>query len=242
MKAKAVHQEQLSKYLTIAGVTHMAYCASHDQLQTGYSLLTSGAPNLSCVPIIHKENIMKRNHTIIASLILAAGLSGIAFAQGGRNMGGCDGMGPMGMGPGGQMGKQGGMKFDPAQRAERHLTMLKGQLKITPEQEPLWQTYAEKMKANAGTGMHAMRDQMADTKLTAPERMARMQTLMEEHLAKMKGVHDSFSRLYAALTPEQKVMADQHVAQMGQQGKGGKPNRSGGPGSGPGRVAAPAQG
>jgi hypothetical protein len=178
---------------------------------------------------------MKRNHTIIASLILAAGLSSVALAQGGRNMGGCDGMGPMGMGPGGQggqMGKQGGMKFDPAQRAERHLTMLKGQLKITPEQEPLWQAYAEKMKANAGTGMHAMRDQMADTKLTAPERMTKMQTLMEEHLTKMKGVHDGFNRLYAALTPEQKTVADQHVGQMGRQGKGGKP----------GRAAAPAQG
>ncbi|MDP1524718.1 MAG: Spy/CpxP family protein refolding chaperone [Rhodocyclaceae bacterium] len=184
---------------------------------------------------------MKRNHTIIASLILAAGLSGVAFAQGGRNMGGCDGMGPMGMGPG-QSGKQAGMKFDPAQRAERHLSMLKGQLKITPEQEPLWQAYAEKMKADAGKGMHAMREQMADTKLTAPERMTKMQTLMEEHLAKMKGVHDSFNRLYAALTPEQKAVADQYAAQMGRQGKGGKPGRTGGPGPGPGSVrSAPAQ-
>ncbi len=184
---------------------------------------------------------MKRNHTIIASLILAAGLSGVAIAQGGRSMGGCDGMGPMGMGQSGQMGKQGGMKVDPAQRAERHLSMLKGQLKISPEQEPLWQAYAEKMKADAGKGMHAMRDQMADTKLTAPERMTKMQTLMEEHLTKMKGVHDSFNRLYAALTPEQKATADQHLAQMGRQGKAAKPGRNGGPGQGPGRAAVPAQ-
>lgn len=173
---------------------------------------------------------MKRNRTLIASLILAAGLSGVALAQGGRNAGGCDGMGPMGMGPGGaggQTGRPGGMKFDPAQRAERHLSMLKGQLKITPEQEPLWQAYAEKMKADAGKGMNAVRDQMADTKLTAPERMAKMQTLMEEHLGKMKDVHDSFNRLYAALTPEQKTVADQFAAQMGQgrPGKSGKPAR-----------------
>jgi len=86
-----------------------------------------------------------------------------------------------------------------------------------------------------------MRDQMADTKLTAPERMAKMQSLMEEHLAKMKGVHDSFNRLYAALTPEQKAVADQQLAQMGRQGKGGKPGRNGGPGPGPGRAAVPAQ-
>lgn len=181
---------------------------------------------------------MKRNRTrtLIASLILAAGLSGVAVAQGPGNAGGCDGMGP-----GGKMGKQGGMKFDPAQRADRHLSMLKGQLKITLEQELLWQAYAEQMKANAGKGMHAMRDQMADTKLTAPERMAKMQTLMEAHLTKMKGVHDSFNNLYVALTPEQKTVADQHVAQMGRHGKGGKPGRNGAPGQGPGRAAAPAQ-
>jgi Spy/CpxP family protein refolding chaperone len=69
-----------------------------------------------------------------------------------------------------------------------------------------------------------------------------MQTLMEEHLTKMKGVHDSFNRLYAALTPEQKTVADQFAAQMGQgrQGKGNKPGRSGGPG--PGQAATPTQG
>jgi Spy/CpxP family protein refolding chaperone len=197
-------------------------------------------PNLSCVLIIHKENTMKRNHTIIAGLILAATVATTAYAQGR----GCDGMGPMGMGPmsgpGGQAGQRGGMKFDPAQRAERHLGVMKNELKLTAEQEPLWQAYAEKMKSEAGKGFQA-RTQATDEKLSAPERMAKMEALMQERLAAMKGVHESFNRLYAGLTPEQKATADQFSARMGQgmKQKGGKPRGQGmGPGmGGPGSAA-----
>ena len=175
---------------------------------------------------------MKRNYKIITTLLAALTLSGAAIAQQGR---GCDGMGPMGMGPmsgqGGQMGRHAGMKYDPAQRAERHLQGLKTDLKLTKEQEPLWQAFAEKAQENAGKGMHAMRQQMADEKLTAPERMTKMETLMSERLTTMKGVHESFNRLYAALTPEQKAVADQHHAKMGQ---GPGPNKGKGPGKGPG--------
>jgi periplasmic protein CpxP/Spy len=171
---------------------------------------------------------MKRNHKIIASLIIAAGISGTAFAQG---RAGCDGMGPMGTGPmAGQMGRPALMKFDPATRAELHLDMLKGSLKLNKEQEPLWQAYSEKMRAEAGKGRQAFEAQAGDGKLTAPERMAKMQTAMEERLVGMKGVHESFGRLYAALAPKQKATADQHVARMGQ----GMSQRGGGMG-GPGR-------
>jgi hypothetical protein len=192
---------------------------------------------------------MKRIHKILAGLIVAAGISSVAFAQAGRGPGsmGCDGMGPMGMGPmagqgmqGGKMGRHAGMRFDPTQRAERHLGFLKEQLKLTPDQEPLWQAFAEKAKGEAGKGMQAMRDQAADANLTAPERMAKMQTLMQERVNAMAGVHESFNRLYAGLTPEQKKIADQHAAQMGRGGVGGKGGMGGGMGPGPGRMMPPA--
>lgn len=182
---------------------------------------------------------MKRTHSIIAGLILATTLAGGAIAQGR----GCDYGGPMGMGPmggqGGPAGKQAGGKFDPAQRAERHIAVLKDALKITPEQQPLWQAYAEKMKAEAGKGFQAWRNAPADEKLSAPERMARMQSLMEEHLAGMKGVNESFGRLYAALTPEQKTIADQYAARMGPN-KQGRRGPQGGMPRGPAPVPAPA--
>ncbi len=175
---------------------------------------------------------MKRTHKIIAGLLLAAGIGSAAFAQGGPGGWGCDGMGPM--------GRKANMKFDPAQRAERHLAMLKYQLNITDAQEPLWQAYEQKLKAEAGKGFQAMRGQAADANLSAPERMAKMQSLMEERLAAMKGVHESFNRLYDGLTPEQKKAADQHAAQMGRFGQGGKGGMGGPMGPGPGRMAPPA--
>lgn len=162
---------------------------------------------------------MKTTRKILAGLILAAGIGGIAIAQPGMGMkGGCDGSGPMG-----QMGRQASMKFDPAERAEQRLDYMKYQLKITAAQEPLWNAYAEKMQAKAGEmgkGMRSMRDTV-DEKLSAPERMAKMQSLMEERLAAMKGVHESFARLYAALTPEQQAIADKQASRMGKGGRGG---------------------
>ena len=189
---------------------------------------------------------MKRTHKILAGLIVAAGISGFAIAQPGpQGQGGwgCNGMRPMGNGPmagmqgqggPGPRGMRAGMRFDPALRAERHLSFLKSELKLTAEQEPLWQTFAEKAKSEAGKGMQAMRDQAADASLTAPERMAKMQSLMQARVNAMAGVHDSFNQLYAALTPEQKKLADQHAAQMGTGRMGGKAGGRMGPG--PGRM------
>lgn len=160
---------------------------------------------------------MKRNHKIIAGLIIAAGISGAAIAQG---RAGCDGMGPQGMGPmsgqGGQMGRQASMKFDPAVRAERRLDMVKAQLRLTPQQEPLWQAFAEKAKGEAGKGRQAFQAQVAGEQLSAPERMAQRQVVMQEHLNALTAVNESFGRLYAVLTPEQKTTADQFAARMGQ--------------------------
>jgi hypothetical protein len=184
---------------------------------------------------------MKRNHSIIAGLIFAATFSGVALAQGGMGSGGMGGpggcqMGQMGMGPGGPMGRHAAMKVDPAQRAEYRLDMFKNQLKVTPEQEPLWHAFAEKAKSEAGKGMQAMRNQATDTKLSAPERMAQRQAMMQSHLTAMASVNESFTRLYEALTPEQKAIADQQAARMGP-GMGGP--KGGGMPRGPGRGMAP---
>lgn len=176
---------------------------------------------------------MKRIHKIFAGLILAAGIGGVAIAQGGPGPWGCDGSGSMGA-----MGKRASMRFDPGQRAEQHLSYLKDQLKLTAGQEPLWRVFAEKAQAEVGQGFKAMRNQVGELGLTAPERMAKMQKLMQERVDAMAAVHESFNRLYAALTPEQKRVADQYAAQMGPGGKGGGGGRMN---LGPGRMMSPPQ-
>ncbi len=162
---------------------------------------------------------MKRE--LIVGLIAATALSwGVtASAEPGK---GCDGTGEA------THHRMGQGRMDPAAGPEQHLAHFKDELKLTPQQEPLWQAFTEKVKQNAGPGMKAMHDM--DPGLPAPERMARMNALMKERLAAMESATDAFKRLYDALTPEQKKIADRHAAHMGRMEHGGPPGPDGRPG------------
>jgi len=163
---------------------------------------------------------MKLNTKIVTGLLatsaLAFGLAVQAAPQGMKGMG-CEHESGMGM-----MHRGSAMMGDPAARAEQHLSQFKSHLKITPQQEPLWQAFAEKMQANAGQGMKSMRENMQQP-MTAPERMDKMTAAMKERLAAMEATHESFKRLYDSLTPEQKTIADKHVMSAGKMGPAGKP-------------------
>jgi hypothetical protein len=138
--------------------------------------------------------------------------------------------------------QQGGM-MDPGARAEQRLTRLKSDLKITAQQEPLWQAFAEKSKGEAGKGMQAMRERMKDDKpVSAPERMAQMQGMMKERVASMESVNESFSRLYAGLTPEQKTAADKHFSNAGRHQHGAAGGKPRGEGQGAPRATEPRKG
>lgn len=157
---------------------------------------------------------MNLNRKIIAGFIAAsAAWFGVAHAQGT----GCNPDGKPGM-KGASM--QRGM-MEPGARAEQRLTRLKGELKLTGQQEPLWQAFAEQSKAQAGKGMQAMQSMQSDKPVSAPERMAQMQAMMKDRLAGMESVHESFSRLYAALTPEQKAVADKSFSMSERHQRGG---------------------
>jgi hypothetical protein len=149
---------------------------------------------------------MKRNSTVVAGVLAASAVFfGIAYAQGP----GCDGDGKPGF-KRSSMQREGMM--DPAARIEQRLSRFKTELKLTTQQEPLWQAFAEQSKAQMGKGM-AMRESMKeDQAMTAPDRMARMQGMMKSRVAAMEAVNESFNRLYAALTPEQKSTADKHFS------------------------------
>jgi hypothetical protein len=190
---------------------------------------------------------MNINSKHIAAVLAASALSFGLTANAQQGPGG--GMGPggmgRGMGPGGgpegcpMMGGQ--MMGDPTARIDQHLAQFKSQLKITPQQEPLWQAFTEKAKAGMGQGK-AHWQEMQQAK-TAPERMNLMLEHMKQRTAAMEGVNDAFKRLYDALTPEQKAIADKHQPfgdHMG--GKRGPQRGMGGPGpQGQGPAPAPAR-
>lgn len=175
---------------------------------------------------------MNTTHKILAGfLAVSATMFGIAHAQGvGPGQGqGCDGPGSM---RSAMMSKsdRGDMAKMMSQRADQRLESLRRELKVTEQQQPLWQAFSEKTKSEMGKGMTTMQDGV-DTKLSAPERMEKMQSSMKDRLTAMESVNDSFKRLYATLSPEQKTIADAHFAKASHGMRGDRFGDKRGPGN-----------
>ena len=103
---------------------------------------------------------------------------------------------------------------DPVANSERHLLAFKKELNITNEQEQAWDTYAEKTKSNVKDIRDRMNEAMHDQAQTAPERFDRHIELMRKRLANFENMDDALKQLYAALTPEQKAIADRHFSKL----------------------------
>lgn len=161
---------------------------------------------------------MKRLHKILIATAGALALGSAVMAAPRDGMGDC-GM-PGGMGPGMMQGGHGPGDGDAAAFVGKRLARFKTELKITPQQEAAWQAFADKATEQA-KAMQAQRQQMWQdrekanaTKVPAPERMAQHLEQMKRHLADMESMQGAVKDLYAALTPEQRALADQHFDQM----------------------------
>ncbi|OGA67853.1 MAG: hypothetical protein A3G81_19090 [Betaproteobacteria bacterium RIFCSPLOWO2_12_FULL_65_14] len=137
------------------------------------------------------------------------------------------GMG-MGYGPGPGMGRGMGPRgyANPGAMADARLAYLKSELKITSGQEPAWKAFADNAKQQA-EAMQALRTTMqGSAQATAPERMELRNKVMKQRQEQMEKSTAAFKDLYAALTPEQKTIADQRFGA----GHGQGPGFRGGPG------------
>lgn len=108
-----------------------------------------------------------------------------------------------------------GQFSNPAARVEGHLAALKVELKITPAQERAWQTFADKTRqqAEARNAQHAKwKSSKPAENMAAPERMAQRTAFMKQAVASMEARTAAVSELYAALSPEQKALADKQFA------------------------------
>lgn len=149
------------------------------------------------------------NRTVIASFLTAGAvafglpLTAAAFGPSAA-VGACDGTGPHVM-----KGMTG-----PGAFAQTRLEKFKAQLNLTDGQQAQWQAFADKVIAEAGQGRAAMINLRQDQTLTAPERMARMQALMQERLTAMASVTEAFRNLYDVLSAEQKQVADAYAKAM----------------------------
>ena len=159
--------------------------------------------------------------SLVAGLLLAAGLAYSQSPMGGAQ---CDMMGGM---HGQSMGHRGMGKMDPAKMQammdKRHAD-LKTQLKITPAQEAAWTTFMAAHQAPAGM-MGKQAPAMADfAKLTTPERMDKMKELHAQRMSEMTVEMDkraaATKTFYAVLSPEQQKILDAQTM-MGPGGRHG---------------------
>jgi hypothetical protein len=141
------------------------------------------------------------------------------------------GPGPQGMHPGmmgagpGMMGMHPGMMgwgpqamqgADFAAVFDSRLAASKAELKITAEQESAWQAYATQLKTRFET-MQAFRASMhaAAPAGNAAERTEQHAAMMKQRAAMAEQTAKAVKDLYAALSPEQRAIADQRLFAMG---------------------------
>lgn len=157
---------------------------------------------------------MKLRTTLMLTLISSALTLGVATSA---EHGGKMGMEKHKMGCGSMSMMQGGM-MDSVARAEKHLSELKAELKLTNDQEPAWQTFSDQVKdqAKSMAFMHdKKKEEMKDMSKSAPDMMAMMASMMKEHAQNMSTMADNVKTFYATLTPEQKTAFDKvHMRHM----------------------------
>ena len=112
------------------------------------------------------------------------------------------------------------------------LAGLKSELGITAKQETAWQAFANNAKQqteNRQAWVEKMREARAAG--SAPELLAQQTEIMKQRQAELENSVKALKNLYAALTPEQKAIADQRFGGFGPgYGAGYGPGQRGGPG------------
>lgn len=115
----------------------------------------------------------------------------------------------------------------PGEHRERHearkaqrAAALKEQLKLTPNQEPAWNTFTASMQPQGDRPARLDRKDM--DKLTTPERIDRMRALRAQHAAEADRRGEATKAFYAVLTPEQQKTFDARTHRMGPRGEHGK--------------------
>jgi hypothetical protein len=164
------------------------------------------------------------------------GAGGYGPGYGMRGFGMGYGMHGNGMGPGAGMGygMHGyGMGFGASpEAAEDRLDGLKSELGITAQQEPAWQAFVKSVKQREESrSAWFAKQREARAAGSLPERLAQRDEFFKQQQAERQASTAALKDFYAALSPEQKAIADQRFGGFGPgYGAGYGRGNAGGPG------------
>ncbi len=150
---------------------------------------------------------------------------GPGWHMGGYGPGPGYGMGPgygrgYGMGPGMMGGYGPGYGMGPQARfgasVDDNLAALKTELGITAKQDAAWQAYAKNAKQQSENRQAWFaKMQQARSAGSAPEFLAQQTEILKQRQTEAEANATALKDLYAALTPEQKAIADQSFGGYG---------------------------
>jgi len=154
-----------------------------------------------------------RNLLIAASVIATGFAGGLALAQ----------PAPQPGMPAAQAQHGDHVRHTPGRFIEGRLAFLKTELKLTAQQQPLFDKLADEMRAGAKQMQerHAERQQASATApapLSALEKLERRSTAMKEMTAAQDRYLAAFRPFYQSLSTEQKQTADELFARGGHMG------------------------
>ena len=104
--------------------------------------------------------------------------------------------------------------FDPARHLEGRIAYLRAELKITPEQQPLFDKLAAVLRENAQAmkaNFDARRDQAAKP-VAAVDRLEQRLTMQKARIGQSERYLEAFRPLYASFSAEQKQAADEMLS------------------------------
>jgi hypothetical protein len=97
---------------------------------------------------------------------------------------------------------------------ESSLQELHEDLKLAPQQEPLWESYADKIRALANDVARERNARPSGTQLNVGQRMDRVVDTARNRLAALEDISQAGKSLFESLSPEQKAPADPRLANI----------------------------
>jgi hypothetical protein len=101
---------------------------------------------------------------------------------------------------------------EPVNPLEVTLKEFHDDLKLTAEQEPAWQAYADKVRALAGDVARERAQRLAAPPSGVLQRIDRTTDIARNRFTALEDVAEAAKALYARLTPEQQAASDPRLA------------------------------